>query len=224
MSNEIAVMRDGKVAHGFIGVGITDVTPENAKFFDSKDNRGAIVTQITPNAPGAKAGLRVGDLITSVDGHSVNDASSLQVIVEQTKPGTAVKLAVMRDGKNMEIPVTLEKMGARDKEEVASQEGGKPRWGLGLGELTPDVRQQIQANDDVKGAVIERVLPGSPADNAGLRPGDVIISVNRHETGSVSDVQKALGNVPKGQDALLLVWSNGGNTFRVMHSQQGEGA
>jgi serine protease Do len=218
------LMRDGKVTHGFIGVGITDVTPENAKFFDSKDNRGAIVTQVTPNAPGAKAGLKVGDLIASVDGHSVSDASALQVMIEQSHPGTTVKLAVVRDGKNMEVPVTLEKMGARDKEEVANNEGGKPRWGIGLGELTPDVRQQIQANDDVKGAVVQRVLPGSPADNAGLRPGDVIISVNRHETQSVSDVQKALANVPKGQDALVLVWSNGGNTFRVMHSSEGEGA
>jgi serine protease Do len=135
-----------------------------------------------------------------------------------------VKLAVVRDGKNMEVPVTLEKMGARDKEEVASQEGGKPRWGLGLGELTPDVRQQIQANDDLKGAVIERVLPGSPADNAGLRSGDVIISVNRHATPTPADAQKALSSIPKGQDALVLVWSNGGNTFRVMHSSEGEGA
>jgi serine protease Do len=208
-----------------MGVGITDVTPENAKFFESKDNRGAIVTQVTPNAPGAKAGLRVGDLITSIDGHNVSDASSLQVVVEQRKPGNTIKLAVMRDGKNMEIPVTLEKMGARDKdEETASAEGGKPRWGLGLSDLTPDVRQQLQANSELKGAVIERVLPGSPADNAGLRPGDVILSVNRHETQSVSDVQKALANVPKGQDALLLVYSNGGNTFRVLHSSQGEGA
>jgi serine protease Do len=218
------LMRDGKVAHGFIGVGITDVTPENAKFFDSKDNRGAIVTQVTPNAPGAKAGLKVGDLITSVDGHNVNDASSLQVTIEQSHPGSTVKLAVVRDGKNMEVPVTLEKMGAHDKEEVASQEGGKPRWGLGLGELTPDVRQQIQANDDVKGAVIERVLPGSPADNAGLRSGDVIISVNRHATPTPADAQKALSSIPKGQDALVLVWSNGGNTFRVMHFSEGEGA
>jgi serine protease Do len=218
------LMRDGKVTHGFIGVGITDVTPENAKFFDSKDNRGAIVTQVTPNAPGAKAGLKVGDLIAGIDGHNVSDASALQVMIEQSHPGTTVKLAVVRDGKNMEVPVTLEKMGARDKQEVANNEGGKPRWGIGLGELTPDVRQQIQANDELKGAVVERVLPGSPADNAGLRPGDVIISVNRHETQSVTDVQKALASVPKGQDALVLVWSNGGNTFRVMHASEGEGA
>ena len=218
-----ALIRDGKVSHGYMGIGITDVTPENAKFFESKDNRGAIVTQVEANSPGAKAGLKVGDLITGLDGREVSDAGQLQVFVGQTRPGTTVKLQVLRDGKGIDLPVTLEKMGARDKsdDESASSETGKPRWGLALGDITSDVRQQLQASGDVKGAVVERVLPGSPADNAGLRPGDVIVSVNRHETQSASDVQKALATVPKGQDALLLVWSNGGNTFRVLHSSEG---
>jgi serine protease Do len=218
-----ALIRDGKVSHGYMGIGITDVTPENAKFFESKDNRGAIVTQVESGSPGAKAGLKIGDLITALDGKSVSDASQLQVVVGQTRPGTTIKLQVMREGKNVEVPVTLEKMGARDKndDESASSESGKPRWGLGLGDITPDVRQQLQASGELKGAVIERVLPGSPADNAGLRPGDVIVSVNRHETQSASDAQKALSSVPKGQDALVLVWSNGGNTFRVLHSSEG---
>jgi serine protease Do len=218
-----ALIRDGKVNHGYMGLGITDVTPENAKFFDSKDNRGAIVTQVEANSPAAKAGLKIGDLITALDGKEITDASQLQVTVGQTRPGTTIKLQVMRDSKGMELPVTLEKMGARDKgeDESASTEGGKPRWGLGLGEMTPNVRQQLPGGNDLKGVVVERVVPGSPADNAGLRPGDVILSVNRHEVQSVADVQKNLGSVPKGQDALLLVWSNGGNTFRVLHSSEG---
>jgi serine protease Do len=218
-----AIIRDGKVSHGYMGLGITDVTPENAKFFDSKDNSGAIVTQVEANSPAAKAGLKVGDLITALNGKEISDASQLQVTVGQTHPGTTIKLQVMRDGKGMELPVTLEKMGARDKgeEETASGETGKPRWGLGLADLTPDMRQQLRGASDLKGAVIERVQPGSPADNAGLRPGDVILSVNRKEVQSVADVQKNLGNIPKGQDALLLVWSNGGNTFRVLHSSEG---
>jgi serine protease Do len=218
-----ALIRDGKVSHGYMGLGITDVTPENAKFFDSNDNRGAIVTQVEGNSPAAKAGLKVGDLITRIDGHEISDASQLQVLVGQTYPGTTIKLQVLRDGKGMDLPVTLEKMGARDKgeDETASSESGKPRWGLGLAEITPDVRQQLRGSSDLKGAVIERVLPGSPADNAGLRPGDVILSVNRHDVQSVADVQKNLGSIAKGQDALLLVWSNGGNTFRVLHSPEG---
>ena len=218
-----AIIRDGKVSHGYMGLGITDVTPENAKFFDSKDNRGAIVTQVEGNSPAAKAGLKVGDLITAINGKEVSDASDLQVKVGQTAPGTTIKLQVMRDGKGMDFPVTLEKMGARDKgeEEASNSESGKPRWGLGLSDMTPDVRQQLDAPEEVKGAVVERVLPGSPADNAGLRPGDVILSVNRHQTASVSEVKKALADVPMGQDALLLVRSQGGNTFRVLHSSEG---
>jgi serine protease Do len=218
-----ALIRDGKVSHGYMGLGITDVTPENAKFFDSTDNRGAIVTQVEANSPAAKAGLKVGDLITGLDGHEISDASQLQVVVGQTHPGTTIKLQVVRDGKGMDLPVTLEKMGARDQgeDETASTDSGKPRWGLGLAELTPDVRQQLRGSGDLKGAVVERVLPGSPADNAGLRPGDVILSVNRHDVQSVAEVQKSLGNIPKGQDALLLVWSNGRNTFRVLHSSEG---
>jgi serine protease Do len=218
-----ALIRDGKISHGYMGIGITDVTPENAKFFESKDNRGAIVTQVEPNSPGAKAGLKIGDLITGLDGREISDAGQLQVVVGQTPPGTHVKLQVFRDGKNMELPVTLEKMGARDQDEdeTASNESDKPRWGLGLADVTPDVRQQLRASAQVKGAVVERVLPGSPADNAGLRPGDVIVGVNRHDMQSAADVKKALADIPKGQDALLLVWSNGGNTFRVLHSSEG---
>jgi serine protease Do len=103
----------------------------------------------------------------------------------------------------------------------AENTGDKPRWGLGIADITPELRQQLQAPEDLHGAVIQRVLPGSPSDDAGLQPGQVIMGVNRHETKSASDVQKALASVPKGQDALVLIWVNGGNTFRVLHSQQG---
>ena len=83
---------------------------------------------------------------------------------------------------------------------------GKPRWGLGLGDLTPDVRQQLRAAEDVHGAVIEQVAPGSSADNAGLQQGEVITEVNRQSVNSAADVQKELSSVPKGSDALSA-WS-----------------
>jgi len=83
------------------------------------------------------------------------------------------------------------------------------------------MRDQLQAPRDVHGAVIEQVQPGSSADNAGLQQGDIILEVNRHKVQSAGDVQQALSNVKKGDDALLLVWSNGGSTFRVLHSPEG---
>jgi len=216
------LIKYGKVSHGYIGIGISDVTPENSKFFDLKKAEGAVVTQVEPDAPGAKAGLKTGDVITSLDGRPVGDAGELQVQVGQMRPGSTIKREVIRDGKNMNIPVTLQAMGSKNgEEESASREHGKPRWGLGLEDLTPDAREQLQAPKDVHGALVGNVQPGSPADNAGLQRGDVIVEVNRHPVQSASDAAKELAKVTTGQDALILVWSNGGNTFRVLHPSQG---
>jgi serine protease Do len=215
-----ALIRDGKVSHGYMGIGISDVTPENAKFFHVDNDEGAIVTQVENDSPAAKAGLKVGDVITGLDGQKVSDASALQIEVGQKQPGTSIKLEVLRDGKDVNVPVTLEAMGSRDHDgkEESSNANGKPRWGLGLADMTPEMREQLQASGDVHGAVVEQVQPGSAADNAGLQRGDVIVQVNHQPVQSAADVQKALSAVPKGQDALVLVWSNGGNTFRVLHS------
>ena len=212
----------GKVSHGYIGIGITDVTPENAKFFDATHTTGAVITQVEPDSPGAKAGLKVGDVITGVDQKSISGAGELQAEVGLKKPGTSLKLDVMRDGKRMTIPVTLEAMGANHEEnETASGGEGKPRWGLAMEDLTPDVRQQLQAPSNIKGAVIDQVRPGSPADDAGMQAGDVIVGVDRKPVTNASEAKQALASVPKGQDALVLVWSNGGSTFRVLHAPEG---
>jgi serine protease Do len=217
-----SLVRYGKVSHGRMGVGITDVTPENAKFFDVHDNNGAVVTQVEANSPGAKAGLKVGDVITEINGKKVTDAGQLQMEVGEMTPGTQLGLQVVREGKSISVPITLDSMdGSNGETKVADNANGKPRWGLGIADITPDLRQQLNAPDDLHGAVIERVQPGSPSDDAGLQPGQVIMAVNRHETKSASDVQKALASVPKGQDALVLIWANGGNTFRVLHSTNG---
>src|SRR6202046_4011007 len=89
------LIRDGKVTHSHIGVGITDVTPENAKFFDDSTAAGAVVTEVEPHSPGAKAGLKIGDVITQVDGQTVTDAGELQVVISGKKPGTKTELTVL---------------------------------------------------------------------------------------------------------------------------------
>jgi serine protease Do len=215
------IIRDGKVRHGYMGIGISDVTPENAKFFHVENNEGAVVSQVEDGSPAAKAGLKVGDVIVELDGQKISDASQLQIEVGQKQPGTSIKLEVMRDGKSVNVPITLEEMGSRDEATKEASNGNKPRWGIGLEDLTPDTRQQLQASGDLHGAVIEQVQPGSPADNAGLQRGDVIVEVDRKPVRNADDVRQALGAIPKGQDALVLVWSQGGSTFRVLHSDGG---
>ena len=216
-----ALIRDGKVTHGFIGIQIADVTPDNAKFFQMNKAEGALVSEVEPDTPGAKAGLRTGDVITELDGKPVTDAGELQMIVGQKRPGDTIHLLVARDSKTTSIPVTLEALGGDKGIEAAGDEHGKGRWGLSLADLTPDARNEVQAQASVHGAIVEDVKPGSPADNAGLQRGDVIMEVNRRAVKSASEVAQALSSVPNGQDALVLVWSQGGSTFRVLHPSQG---
>jgi serine protease Do len=219
-----ALIKNGKVSHGYMGIGITDVTPDNAKFFNMDKASGAVVSQVEPDTPGAKAGLKVGDVITGLDGKSVANAGELQVQVGQTQPGTTIHLQVNREGKTLNLPVTLEAMGNKGETESANASQGKPRWGIGLGDLSPDVRQQVQAPSGVQGAVVENVQPGSPADNAGLQRGDIIQSVNRKPVASAADAANALRDIPKGQDVMVRVWTNGGSTFLVLHpGETGQG-
>ncbi len=215
------LMKTGKVEHGYMGVSISDVTPENAKFFDMKSANGAVVTEVTAGAPGDKAGLKSGDVITGMNGQNVSTAGELQMKVQQQQPGSTIKLAVMRDGKEMTVPVTVEQMGSKGATESASAENGKPRWGIGIGDLDNNTRQQIQAPNQVQGAVVEKVTPGSPADDAGLQPGDIIQGVDRKVTPNAQAVQQALAGVAKGDSVMLRVWSNGGSTFRVLHPSNG---
>jgi serine protease Do len=225
------LIRDGKVTHAYIGIQIADVTPDNARFFQMTKAEGALISQVEPDAPGAKAGLRTGDVITELDGKPVTDAGQLQMTVGQKRPGETIHLLVMRDSKPTTVAVKLEALGGGRGTETAGGEHGKGRWGLSLGDLTPDVRNELQGQEQergqgqaqgpVHGAVVEDVQPGSPADNAGLQRGDVIMEVNRHSVKSASEVAQALSGVASGQDALVLVWSNGGSTFRVLHPSQG---
>jgi serine protease Do len=218
-----ALLKYGKVEHARVGINITDVTPENAKFFHMEIASGALVSQVEADSPGAKAGLKVGDIITGVNGKKMEDAGQLQVMISQQRPGTKVSLDVLRDGKTITVPVTLEDINARaDEPGKPGQEHGKARWGLGLMEMTPDLHDQMQMPGNVHGVVVANVQPGSPADNAGISRGDVILQVNRHDVQSASEVQHELGSVPQGQDALVLIWSRGGSSFLVMHATEGQ--
>jgi serine protease Do len=214
------LIRDGKVSHGYIGIGISDVTPDNAKFFQMNNAAGAVVTQVEPNSPGAKAGLKIGDVIAKLNGQTVTDAGQLQMEVGQKQPGQSIQLQVVREGKTSSVPLTLGTMEESAGNASVGGEHGKSRWGLGLSDLSDGDRDQMQLPSDVHGAVVEDVQPGSPADNAGLQRGDVIVEVNRRAQSSATDAAKALSDIPKGEDALVLVWSNGGNTFRVLHPSQ----
>ena len=216
------LLKDGKIEHARMGVGINDVTPENATFFHLNSATGALISQVEPDSPASKAGIKVGDVITELDGKNMENSGQLQAAISSHRPGDKVNLGIFRDGKNMSVPLTLAPISKNSQEAYAgsSQGQGKPRWGVGLQNLTPDMRDELDLPSDVKGVVVTNVVPGSPADNAGLSRGDVIQEINRKPVQSADEAKRELGNVQAGKDALVLIYSNGGSGFRVMHAAE----
>src|SRR5260221_14320869 len=127
------LIRDGKVTHAYIGIQIADVAPGNAKFFQMNKAEGALISLVEPDAPGAKAGLRTGDVITELDGKPVTDAGQLQMTVGQKRPGDTIHLLVVRDSKSTSVAEKFEALGGGRGAETAGGERGKGRWGLSSG-------------------------------------------------------------------------------------------
>jgi serine protease Do len=221
------LIKNGKVEHGYLGIGMNDVTPENAHFFNLQDASGAIVSEVTPDSPASRGGLQQGDVITQLNGEKIVNDSSLQVAVSEMAPGTKITLGVIRNGKPVTLNLTVGQFHGNS--EVAGNDihddsdGAKTgKLGLAVGNLTADARQQINAPDQVHGVVVQSVRPASPADDAGIQPGDVIVEVNRKPAESTSQFASEVRQNQEGKDLLLLVWSRGNASYRTVHPDQDE--
>ena len=219
-----SIIKTGKVEHGYLGISMNDVTPENSQFFNLPDATGAIISQVMPDSPAGHAGLKNGDVLRELNGKKIVNGSALQVAVSEIAPGNAIELGILREGKPQTVKVTVgefhnDKTQEAENSGDGQHQGGK--LGLALADLTPDVRQQLNLPEQMKGAAIQDVRPGSPADDAGLAPGDVIVEVNRHPVQDAQNVTNAVHSAPAGKDILLLVWSKGGASYRVVHPEDG---
>jgi serine protease Do len=215
----------GAVHHGYLGISMNDVTPANASFFNLKDASGAIVAQVSPDSPASRAGLKSGDVIHELNGKPIVDGSALQVAVSQDQPGQTIQLGIIRNGELIQVGVKVgeyQKPGAAVAEkESGNGAGNTGKLGLAVDDLNADARQQLNVPSDVKGAAIANVRPGSPAEDAGLQPGDVVLEVNRKPVASAEQFATAMHATPAGKDILLLVWSKGNSSFRVVHPTDG---
>jgi len=221
------LIQHGKVDHGYLGIGMNDVTPENAHFFNLQEANGAIVSQVTPDSPASRGGLQTGDVITQVNGEKVINGSTLQVAVSEMSPGTKIALGVIRDGKPTTLNLTVGQFHGNS--EVASNDGPEGedgahtgKLGLAVSDLTPEARRQVNAPDQIHGVVVESVRPASPADEAGIQPGDVIVEVNRKPAQSASQFASEMHQNREGKDFLLLIWSRGNSSYRTIHPDQDE--
>ena len=211
------ILKHGKVVRGSIGVLVQTMTPDLAKSFGLTGGaRGALVSSVTPDSPAAKAGVKRGDIILELNGQPVSGSRDLSLKVSMMAPGTPVKLQIFRAGHEQEISLTLAELPSN----ATSSGGGSPnasqgpRLGISVDRLTPDVAQQLGLPAQTSGVVITDVQPTSPAEEAGLRRGDVIQEVDRKPVTSLDQFHSALRQA--GQGPVLLLIDRGGDHLFVV--------
>ncbi|MEN6309699.1 MAG: Do family serine endopeptidase [Anaerohalosphaeraceae bacterium] len=194
----------GKVVRGYVGITMNPegLTPELAESFGYKGEGGVLVTEVLEESPAAKAGLKQGDIITQLNDKPVSGNDYFRNTVSLMAPGTKIKLTVFRDGKEKDITVEVASLSESKMSTKTSEIGTK--LGLSVVPVDSDVARQLGAKGD-QGVVVAEVTPRSPAQNAGLRPGMIILGVNQVYVNSVGEFNEALKETEQTRSARLLV-------------------
>jgi len=197
------LIEDGEVRRGFLGILPQDIDKDIASALGLRPYQGVLVGEVVVDKPAEKAGIEVGDVILEVDGEKLESADELRHRIADIEPGTAVKLRVLREGRERAIKVKLGELvqGQVAARSVPQQE---EKFGLRVQELTDELARQLKYEGE-RGVVVVEVRPGSAADRAGLERGDLVQEVNRRPVESVRDFQKAIGETEGKETILLLV-------------------
>ena len=214
-------LETGKVVRGRIGVVVRDVPRDALAEFGLKERKGALVTSVTANGPGAKAGVEPGDILLEVNGKAVPSRNALVEMVMATKPGATVPLKVLRDKAEKSLSVTIEELnleteGGTAQAEEAQQEETGSGFGMTLGPLGSEVARRLRVPSGTRGVLITEVDPSSAAAREGVRPGDVILKVNGQTIETVREASQALQAIRQGGAARMLLWKQGQETFVVV--------
>jgi Do/DeqQ family serine protease len=205
------LIKEGKVVRPWLGISVQDLTPEMAEQFQVKEKEGVLVAQVHQGTGAEKAGLASGDIIKSVDDKAIKNTTELIKEIQKKKVGQKLKLSVVRDGKAMTIEVTTSAMP--DKPEALREKEGEEKLGATVQELTPQLAARYRISNEIKrGLVVISVEDGSPADEMGLREGDVILEINRKKIETAKDFEKAIKDISLDKGVVFRLHRKG-NTF-----------
>ena len=209
----------GRVRRGMLGVGIQGVNEEIKQVFGLKDTKGVLINDVKKDSAAEKAGVKRDDVIIAINGETIDDTNVLRNKIAGTLPGTEVKLKIMRDGQEQEIPVVLGELNPEaaknaqqptqeDKDAANPSDSG--RLGLDLQPITPQISRQLELPADTGGVVVTEVDQSGAAAKAGISRGDVILTINRQAVSSLDEVQAALDKA--GDKPILLLIARRGQT------------
>jgi serine protease Do len=214
-----SLIKTGKVTRGFLGVTVQEITQELAKQLGLAQARGALVSDVSVNSPAAAAGIRTGDVIVSFSGRTVDGPAELRNFAAQTPPGQTVNLELIRGKERVTVPVKVAEQptaSARrgSQETIPGKTDDKSVLsGLEVRNLTPEIASQLGIPPGTTGVVVGGVAPSSPAARAGVRPGDVILEVNRQPVRSVAELKQISAKLSAKEGALLLINRGGSRLF-----------
>jgi serine protease Do len=218
-------LREGKVTRGRIGIGMAPrrIGPQDAKDLGLANTNGVLVASVDATGPAKDAGLEVGDVITEFNGKPVENNDALSDMVMHTAPGTTVPVKIVRDKKPMTLQVKVAELDLEAEQQASTRDGNggsqSDAFGMSIRNLTPNIRQRLDLPADRGGALITEVAPFGPAANAGLEPGDVILSIQGDEISSAAEAGRALEAIPSGRLARIVVWKDGQEQLRQVRKR-----
>jgi serine protease Do len=212
----------GHVTRGYIGVEAQPVSETMAKAMGLAGQSGALVAGVQADSPASLAGVQPGDVIRAVDGTKIDNPRDLAVQVAAVKPGDDTKLDIVRDGNAQTLSVHVGTLPSDETADAGSARAHPAQLGLALGPITPDARDQLNLPTNTHGVLVTGVRQGSPAEQAGLQQGDVIVAVGSHSVDTpsqaVHDMHQALAGT--GHAVALRIIRNGQPAFVAIAPDQ----
>ena len=206
-------LKKGKVIRGWLGVMIQEISPAIKEKMDLDTDEGALVADVTEGGPAEKAGIKRGDVIISFDGKRIQEMQDLPMIVASTPVGKRVPVEVIRKGKRTQFQVEIGKLKEPEKPVVADQEA--PELGMTVREITPELAKRYQLSG-TEGLVVVNVETASPASEAGIRAGDIILEVDREPVNDLASFQSRIREFEEGDTALLLIKRQDATLFMTL--------
>lgn len=192
----------GKVSRGWLGVSVQDINEDIAKNLNHKSRNGAIVTDVFKGDPADRAGIRVEDIITEINGKPVKDTHDLLLKIASFRVGEKVSLKVVRDGREMSFTLTVAER--KDKPEIIAARDSKGYFGVMAQEIPQELSRQLSITRD-SGVMIVDVENGSPAEDVGLQPQDIIVQVNKVKISSMKVYKREMSKAAEKRAVTLLV-------------------
>jgi serine protease Do len=209
----------GQVVRGYLGVGINNVGAGVGEFYGAANDQGAMVSTVMEGSPAEKAGIKPDDIVVELQGEPVANASELMNRIAIQKPGTDVELVVLRDGKRKKLTVTLDKRPDGSQLAAGSPSQSEVDVGLYVQNLTEELAERLDYSG-LSGVLVTEVQAGSPAEEQGIQPGDLIMEVNREPVPNVRQWNAALGKAAAKGKVLLRIRSEGGGRLVVIPLSQ----